>query len=76
MSPASVVPMEAVGTLRVSQQGFEPWTRGLRVLCSTAELLAHHSFYPRAWDPRPLFGSLISFSVSPTLSSSRSRRAS
>lgn len=27
--------------LRVSQEGFEPTTKGLRVPCSTAELLAH-----------------------------------
>ena len=68
----------------VSQQGFEPWTKRLRVSCSTAELLARskwyrrasstinrvvHQCYPLACEPRPLLDSLISFSVSPTLRS-------
>jgi hypothetical protein len=31
----------------VSQEGFEPTTKGLRVPCSTAELLAHRQGYRR-----------------------------
>ncbi len=31
------------GRVTVSQEGFEPTTRGLRVRCSTVELLAPHT---------------------------------
>lgn len=36
----SVDPLR-IGACAVSQEGFEPTTKGLRVPCSTAELLAH-----------------------------------
>ena len=39
---------------RVSQEGFEPTTKGLRVPCSTAELLAQRQAYPRPHQDAPI----------------------
>ena len=47
----------------VSQEGFEPTTKGLRVPCSTAELLARDQAYRRrhrrGYPPRRCFGRLM-----------------
>ena len=50
-------PSMGVGGALVGPQGFEPWTEGLKVLCSTAELRARIES-TRRLDPRPQGGSV------------------